>query len=51
MDLVPEIKVFVHREGEVLEAEDKPKRKGKKAEEAAPAEAPEAPEAAPAAEG
>jgi large subunit ribosomal protein L9 len=51
MDLVPEIKVIVHREGEVLEAEDKPKRKGKKAEEPAPAEAPEASEAAPAAEG
>jgi large subunit ribosomal protein L9 len=51
MDLVPEIKVIVHREGEVLETEDKPKRKGKKAEEAAPAEAPEASEAAPAAEG
>ena len=46
MDLVPEIKILVHREGEaqVATAEEeqaKPKRKGKKAEEAAPAEAAE----------
>ena len=43
MDLMPEIKVIVHREGEVEEAlkdeEPKAKRKSKKAEEAAPAEA------------
>jgi large subunit ribosomal protein L9 len=48
MDLVPEIKVVVHREGEALEAaeeEGKHKRKGKKAEEAAPAEPAPAPEA------
>ena len=43
MDLVPEIKIVVHREGEALEVaqaeqEDKPKRKVKKAEEAVPAE-------------
>lgn len=41
MDLVPEIKIIVHREGEAAEghAEDeKSRRKGKKAEEAAPAE-------------
>ena len=41
MDLMPEIKIIVHREGEAAEghAEDeKSKRKGKKAEEAAPAE-------------
>ncbi len=43
MDLVPEVKITVHREGEVEEAlkdeEPKAKRKSKKAEEAAPAEA------------
>ncbi len=41
MDLMPEIKIIVHREGESADgtpAEDKSKRKGKKAEEAAPAE-------------
>lgn len=41
MDLMPEIKIIVHREGESAEgapAEEKSKRKGKKAEEAAPAE-------------
>lgn len=41
MDLMPEIKIIVHREGESADgapAEEKPKRKGKKAEEAAPAE-------------
>ena len=43
MDLVPEIKVIVHREGEALEAaaeekQAKPRRKSKKADEAAPAE-------------
>jgi large subunit ribosomal protein L9 len=46
MDLVPEIKVIVHREGEAVEAagaeEAKPRRKSKKAEEAAPAEEAEA---------
>ena len=56
MDLVPEVKIIVHREGEAAEAqapEEKPARKSKKAAEAAPeqpaeasAEAPEAPEAA-----
>ena len=56
MDLVPEVKILVHREGEAAEAqapEEKPARKSKKAAEAAPeqpaeasAEAPEAPEAA-----
>jgi large subunit ribosomal protein L9 len=55
MDLVPEIKIFVRREGEALEAaeeEGKHKRKGRKAEEAAPAEEPvEAVEAAEPAEG
>ncbi len=49
MDLTPEIKIIVHREGEAAEApveeEDKPKRKSKKAEEAAPAETITAPEA------
>jgi large subunit ribosomal protein L9 len=49
MDLMPEIKIFVHREGEaaevVAEEEVKPKRKSKKAEEAAPAETPATPEA------
>lgn len=41
MDLMPEIKIIVHREGESADgapAEEKSKRKGKKAEEAAPAE-------------
>jgi large subunit ribosomal protein L9 len=52
MDLVPEIKVIVHREGEAQEAaEEKPKRKGRKAEETAPAGEAEAPQAAEAAEG
>ena len=55
MDLVPEIKIFVRREGEALEAaeeEGKHKRKGRKAEEAAPAEEQvEAAEAAEPAEG
>ncbi len=40
MDLIPEVKVIVHREGESAEGhaeEEKSKRKGKKAEEAAPA--------------
>jgi large subunit ribosomal protein L9 len=49
MDLVPEIKIVVHREGEALEAEAeaKSKKKSKKAEEAAPVEAAaEVPEAA-----
>ena len=49
MDLMPEIKIFVHREGEALEAaetvEEKPKRKSKKADEVAPAETTEAAEA------
>jgi large subunit ribosomal protein L9 len=42
MDLMPEIKVIVHREGESAESapaeEEKSRRKSKKAEEAAPAE-------------
>lgn len=50
MDLMPEIKITVHREGETLEAaeavEEKPKRKSKKAEETAPAETAEPTEAA-----
>jgi large subunit ribosomal protein L9 len=51
MDLVPEIKIIVRREGEVQEAAEeeqaKPQRKGRKAEETAPAEAvAETPEAA-----
>jgi large subunit ribosomal protein L9 len=40
MDLIPEVKVIVHREGESADGhaeEEKSKRKGKKAEEAAPA--------------
>ena len=49
MDLMPEIKIIVHREGEAAEApaeeEDKPKRKSKKAEETTPAETTAAPEA------
>jgi len=49
MDLMPEIKIVVHREGEAIEAteaeEEKPTRKSKKAEDAAPAEAAEATEA------
>lgn len=47
MDLVPAVKIVIHREGEV---EEKPKRKGKKAraEEVTAAEAPEATPVAPA---
>jgi large subunit ribosomal protein L9 len=50
MDLVPEIKITVHREGEEAEAEEKPKAKAKKAKPKAEAEAPaeEQIEAAPA---
>ncbi|MBI5296562.1 MAG: 50S ribosomal protein L9 [Chloroflexi bacterium] len=39
IDLMPEIKIIVHREGEAAAEDEKSKRKGKKAEEAAPAEA------------
>ncbi len=49
MDLMPEIKIIVHREGETAEVpaeeEDKPKRKSKKTEETAPVEPTAAPEA------
>src|SRR5574338_851199 len=46
MDLVPEVKIIVHREGEAAEAtEEKPGRKSKKAAEAAPEQAAETPEA------
>lgn len=40
MDLVPEIKITVHREGEEAEEEEKPKAKAKKAKPKAEAEAP-----------
>lgn len=52
MDLVPEIKIIVHREGEALEAaeEEQPKRKEKKAEETVEEPVVEAAEAAEAAE-
>jgi large subunit ribosomal protein L9 len=56
MDLVPELKIIVHREGESVdgkaeEEEKKARKAGKKEEEAAPApESPAAEEAAPAAE-
>jgi large subunit ribosomal protein L9 len=56
MDLVPELKIIVHREGESAdgkaeEEEKKARKSGKKREEAAPApEAPAAEETAPAAE-
>ncbi|MCA2001515.1 MAG: 50S ribosomal protein L9 [Chloroflexi bacterium] len=56
MDLVPEVKIIVYREGESPdgkseEEEKKPRKGGKKKEEAAPvAESPAAEEAAPAAE-
>jgi large subunit ribosomal protein L9 len=49
MDLVPEIKITVHREGEEAEEEEKPKAKAKKSKPKAEAEAPaeEQAEAAP----
>jgi large subunit ribosomal protein L9 len=40
MDLVPEIKITVHREGEEAEEEEKPKAKAKKSKPKAEAEAP-----------
>lgn len=39
IDLMPEIKIFVHREGEKAAEDEKSARKSKKAEEAAPAAA------------
>ncbi|MFZ5879058.1 MAG: 50S ribosomal protein L9 [Chloroflexota bacterium] len=42
IDLMPEIKIIVHREGEMAAEDEKSKHKGKKAAEAAPAPAAEA---------